>query len=555
MTVRGSVEAVTTSTTIDAAGSPAASTRMTRGQVLVLVLLLASQFTLCVDFSVLNVALPTVGRSLGFSDANVQWIATAFALCAAGFTLLFGRIGDYLGKLRVFGVGMAALGLASLLGGLATSPAVLLTARVAQGLATAAVTPAALSLLTTTFPDGPLRQRALGLNSVMMSTGFTSGAVLGGVLTDLMSWRWAFLVNVPIAAVVVAIAPFVLTDTAPRDRTRLDLPGAALVTSGLLALVYGATRLGEQGVRDRWAIGCLVAAVVLLVAFWRAERRHARPLVPVTILARRTVGWGNAAGLVTFSMEPALVFLLTMYLQHVLHLNPLRTGLMLAAMGAGAIIGGWAGPRVIAAVGVRWATCGGLTVQAALTAVLVFVGPTVGSLWLVAVTTFVGAIGHVCAIVGFMVAATTGLADREQGLATGLATMTQQVAIAIGVPVMSAVAIGLGGLDSLSALRWTMVADAGVVLTGAVLVGRGLRVVRPAAGPAERYPDERRPDERDQAEVRPGERDRAEVRPDQRDWDEGRPDERDRDGARLDETAAVPGPRAAGEPGREVVGR
>jgi MFS family permease len=473
---RRSVDTVTTLTTLEAAGSPAASTRMTRGQVLVLVLLLASQFTLCVDFSVLNVALPTVGAKLGFSDANVQWIATAFALCAAGFTLLFGRIGDYLGKLRVFGVGMTALGLASLLGGLATSPAVLLAARVAQGLATAAVTPAALSLLTTTFPDGPLRQRALGLNSVMMSTGFTSGAVLGGVLTDLMSWRWAFLVNVPIAAVVVAVAPFVLTDTSPRDRTRLDLPGAALVTSGLLALVYGATRLGAQGVRDRWAIGCLVAAAALLIGFWRAERRHPGPLVPVTILTRRTVGWGNAAGLVTFSMEPALVFLLTMYLQHVLHLNPLRTGLMLATMGAGAIVGGWAGPRVIAAVGVRWATAGGLTVQAVLTAMLVFVGPTLGSLWLVGATTFVGAVGHVCAIVGFMVSATTGLPDREQGLATGLATMTQQVAIAVGVPVMSAVAIGLGGLDSLPALRWAMVLDAGVVLAGAVLVGQGLRV-------------------------------------------------------------------------------
>ncbi|ONH29559.1 MFS transporter [Pseudofrankia asymbiotica] len=451
---------------------------MTRGQGLVLVLLLASQFTLAVDFSVLNVALPTVGTSLGFSDANAQWIATAFALCAAGFTLLFGRIGDYVGKLRVFLIGMTALGLASLLGGLATSPAILLTARAAQGLATAAVTPAALSLLTTTFPEGPARQRALGLNSVMMSTGFTCGAILGGVLTDVASWRWAFLINVPIAAVVVVVAPFVLSDPAARVRTRLDLPGAALVTSGLLALVYGATRLGERGADDPWAIGCVLAAVVLLAGFWAAERRHSHPLVPVTILTRRTVGWGNVAGFVTFSMEPALVFLLTMYMQHLLGLNPLQTGLMLVAMGAGAIIGGMVGPRVSAAFGVRRAVVGGLTVQSVLTGLLVFSGPTTASLWLVAATTFVGAIGHVCAIVGFMVSATSGLPDHEQGLATGVATMTQQVAIALGVPVMSAVAIAAGGLDSLSALRLAIGVDAVVVLTGALLVARGLRAPR-----------------------------------------------------------------------------
>jgi len=457
--------------------------RARRGQALVLVLLLASQFTLCVDFSVLNVALPTVGADLGFADANAQWIATAFALCAAGFTLLFGRIGDYVGKRRVFLAGMAALGLASLLGGLATSPAMLLTARAAQGLATAAVTPAALSLLTTAFPEGPARQRALGLNSVMMSTGFTAGAILGGVLTDVASWRWAFLVNVPIAAVVVAVAPFVLADPAGRVRTRLDLAGAALVTGGLLALVYGATRLGEHGANDPWALGCVVAAAGLLVAFWAAERRHPHPLVPVTMLTRRTVGWGNVAGFVTFSMEPGLVFLLTMYLQHVLGLSPLQTGLMLVAMGAGAIIGGAAGPRVVAAFGVRRTLGGGLAVQAVFTGLLVFVGGTTGSLWLLAASTFVGAIGHVCAIVGFMVAATSGLPDHEQGLATGVATMTQQVAIALGVPVMSAVAIGAGGLSSLPALRLAVGVDAAVVLAGALLVVRGLRGPRPAAAP------------------------------------------------------------------------
>lgn len=460
---------------------------MTRRQLLVLVLLLASQFTLTVDFSILNVALPTVGAGLGFSDANVQWIATAFALCAAGFTLFLGRIGDYVGRRRIFLIGLVALGLASLLGGLATAPAVLIVARVAQGLATAAVTPAALSLLTVAFPEGPLRQRALGLNSVVMSTGFTGGAILGGVLTDLLSWRWAFLVNVPITLLVVAVAPFVLRDSPERERSRLDAPGAALVTVGLLALVYAATRLGERGVSDPWGLTALALAALLLTGFVHAEQRHSHPLVPLAILRRRTILWGNVAGFVTFSMEPGLVFISTMYFQHVLGLNPLETGLMLGTMGAGAIIGGSAGPRMIARLGVRRTAAGGLVVQAATTGLLVLLGHSAaGSLWFYGVVTFVGAVGHVCAIVAFMVAATSGLPDREQGLATGVATMTQQVAIALGVPVLSAVAVATGGIESLDALRTAIVVDAGLVLVGALLVGWGLR---PRPAPIEGEPE------------------------------------------------------------------
>ncbi|MDH2413581.1 MFS transporter [Nocardioides sp. CER19] len=474
---------MTTTLTIDAsAAGPAA---MSRRQLLVLALLLASQFTLTVDFSILNVALPTVGAGLGFSSADVQWIATSFALCAAGFTLLFGRVGDYLGRRRIFLAGMVALGLASLLGGLATSPAVLLTARVIQGLATAAVTPAALSLLTVAFPEGPLRRRALGLNSVVMSAGFTGGAILGGVLTDLLSWRWAFLVNVPITVAVVAVAPFVLADSPDRERSRLDAPGAALVTGGLLSLVYAATRLGEQGVSDPWGLAALLLAIVLLAGFVRAEGRHTHPLVPLPILRRRTIFWGNVAGFVTFSMEPGLVFLSTLYFQNVLGLDPLQTGLMLGTMGAGALIGGTVGPRVIGVVGVRGAAAGGLTIQAVTTGLLILLGHSAhASLPLYGIVTFVGAIGHVCAIVAFMVAATSGLPDREQGLATGIATMTQQVAIAVGVPLVSAIATAAGGIDSLTALRAAVGIDAGLVLVGALLVAGGLRPRAPEVGSA-----------------------------------------------------------------------
>lgn len=220
----------------------AAGPRMTRRQKLVLALLLGSQFMIAVDFSILNVALPVVGEGLGFSLAHLQWIATSFALAAAGFTLLFGRVADLVGRKNLFIGGMVVLGLSSALGGLATSPEVLIVARVLQGLATAAVTPAGLALLTTAFKEGPLRERALGLNGALMSAGFTAGAILGGLLTDLLSWRWAFFINVPVAALVVILAPSVITDSRPERRPRLDVPGAVTVTGGLLLLVLGLTQ-------------------------------------------------------------------------------------------------------------------------------------------------------------------------------------------------------------------------------------------------------------------------------------------------------------------------
>jgi EmrB/QacA subfamily drug resistance transporter len=455
-------------------------TTMTGRQTTVLLLLLASQFMLAIDFSILNVALPEVGAGLGFRPADVQWIATAFALCAAGFTLLFGRLADHVGRRRVFLVGMGVLGAASLLGGLAATPAVLLTARVLQGLATAAVTPAALSLLTVSFPEGPLRRRALGLNSVMMSLGFTSGAVLGGVLTDVFTWRSAFLVNVPVAAAVVVVAVFVLRESAERERSRLDVRGAALVTVGLVALVFAATRFGEHGLADALAIGSLALAIVLLVSFGLAERQHPAPLVPLALLRRPAVLGGHIAGFTTFAMETGLVFLSTMYLQHVLGLDPLQTGLMLGAMGVGAVIGGVVGPRAISAFGTRTVAVGGLAGQALATAVLLLLGASGSSLWLYGVVVLLGAVPHTCAIVAFMVAATSGLPDREQGLATGLATMTQQVGMALGTPLVSAVATAAGGLASLGALKTGIGFDAAVVTVGAIAVAVALRVAKRA---------------------------------------------------------------------------
>ncbi|MFD0145994.1 MULTISPECIES: MFS transporter [unclassified Streptomyces] len=430
---------------------------------LVLLVLLVAQFMLAVDFSILNVALPVMGEGLGFSLAGLQWIATAFALAAAGFTLLFGRVADLVGRRRLFLAGMVLLGLSSLAGGLATDPAVLMAARVAQGLATAAVTPAGLSLLTASFPEGPLRAKALGLNGALMSAGFTTGAILGGVLTDLLSWRWAFFINVPVALAVLLVAPAVLKESRPEVRPRLDVPGAITVTGGLLALVYGLTTEPLA----------LPVGVALLVAFWFVERRAASPLVPVRILTRRTVVWGNLAGLVAFVTETSLVFLMTLYLQDVLGFSPLAAGLSFGVLGAGTVLGGVLASRFIGRYGSRAALVAGGLLQAAATVSLYALGDDRGWLWLLLAATFAGGVGNMLAIVGFMVTATSGLPDSEQGMATGLATMTQQIGITMGTPIMSAVV--LTSTTVLDGIGLAVLVNAAIVLAGAVLAGLFLR--------------------------------------------------------------------------------
>ncbi|WP_414696431.1 MFS transporter [Pengzhenrongella sp.] len=455
---------------------------MTGRERLVLAVLLTASFTLAVDFSVLNVALPAIGADVGFSLANLQWVATSFALCAAGFTLLFGRVADLVGRRRLFLIGIALLGLSSLLGGLATTPAMLIVARVAQGLATAAVTPAALSLLTTSFPQGPRRERALGLNGALMAAGFTTGAILGGVLTDLLSWRWAFYLNVAVALVVLVVAPAVLTESRPARRARLDVPGAMTVTLGLLAVVYGLTAAGQMSWGAPGAYCPLLVGLALLGLFVLIETRVADPMVPIRILARRTVAWGNVAGLLAFVTETSLVFLLTLYLQKVLGYSPLAAGLAFAVLGAGTVLGGFAAPRVIGAIGARRAIVVGLVVQGAATTPLIFLGQQPGWIYLLLVATFVGGVANLVAIVAFMVTATTGLPDDEQGLAAGLATMSQQVGITLGIPVMSAVVaaqIHLSGARGPSAMlhgvSTAITVNAALCLVAAGLVAVFLR--------------------------------------------------------------------------------
>jgi len=418
-----------------------APTRMTQRQGLALVLLLGTQFTLAVDFSIMNVAVPVIGSDLDFATDNLQWIATSFALAAAGLSLLFGRIADMVGARRIFLGGLVLLIVASLFGGFTDSPGPLIAARVAQGLATAMVTPAGLALLTTTFPEGPLRDRALGLNGAMLSAGFTCGAIMGGLLTDGLSWRWGFFINVPIGVLLVVAAPFLLKGGGGRSGTKLDIPGAITVSVGLIAFVYGVSEAGRKGWGDNTTLLGLGVGVVLLAVFGWVELHVAQPLAPLRVLRLRSVSWGNLGGFATFIGFTAMIFLLTLYLQVVLGYSPMATGFTFGALGVGAFLGGVTAPRWIGVLGgSRPVLVAGLVAQGVTVGVLFLAGPGRGWLVPVLALAFLSSYAHVAAIVGFLVTATSGLPNEEQGLATGITTLTQQVGIAVGIPIMSAIA-------------------------------------------------------------------------------------------------------------------
>jgi MFS family permease len=405
--------------------------RISSRQRVILFVLLGAGFMLSVDFSILNVALPAAGAGVGLAVTGLPWITSAYALPAAGFTLLFGRLADLFGRRRLFLSGTVLLTGASVLGGFAGNPGTLLTARVLQGLATAMTVPAALSLLTVTFPEGALRDRVLGLNAALLSGGFTVGNLVGGTLVSLLNWRAAFFINIPVAVVIALVTPVLIGESRLPGRVKLDLPGAVTVTGGLLTASYAVI---EKNVPAA-AIG-----VLLLAAFWLIELRSAAPLAPVRILRRPTVKWGNYAGLVVFTMEPAMIFLMTLYLQRVLGLSALATGLVFGVPGLAAVTAGPMAGRFIGRFGARQVLTVGMSVQGLATLPLVFLGADRIALAVLIPALFVGFFGHVTSIVAYMVTGTSGLPNEEQGLATGLTTMTQQVAITVGIPILSSIA-------------------------------------------------------------------------------------------------------------------
>jgi MFS family permease len=459
-------------------GRPPRAARLSRRDGLVLFVLCAAQFMVALDFSVLNVALPVLGTDLGMSRSALQWAITAFALPSGGFLLLFGRIGDLFGRRRLFLAGLALFGTASLLAALAWDPASFLTGRALQGLGAAAIVPTGMSLLTTTFPEGPARDRALGISGTLLSLGFTVGMVAGGVLTDVLGWRSTMGLLSLFALIVLPLAPGLLPASGAEgtagdgDRPRLDVPGAVTVTGGLLALIYALSTAAERGFGGTDVIATLVAGVLLLGAFVRIESRADAPLVSLAMLRRRTVAWGNLGGLVTFSMMSTVVFVLTLYLQETLGLSAFETGLVFGAQGVLSAAAGVYAPKVIGRFGARRTLVGSLAGQGLFVAGMLLLNAHTWSVWIAAAGVSLASMCHLGAIISYGLTVTSGVPDEEQGLATGLVTSTQQVGITIGIPLLGVLATTSD--DLLSGVHTVLALDAAIVLVAAALVAAGL---------------------------------------------------------------------------------
>ncbi|MEU9010801.1 MFS transporter [Streptomyces sp. NPDC048479] len=439
---------------------------------LILLVLCAAQFMVALDFSVLNVALPVLGKDLGMSQSALQWAVTAFALPSGGFLLLFGRTADLYGRRKLFLSGLAVFGAASLLATFAWDPASFLAGRALQGLGAAAIVPTGMSLLTTTFPEGPQRDRALGISGTLLSLGFTIGMVLGGVLTDTLGWRSTMGLLAVAALLVLLLAPGLLAESRHPERPRLDVPGAVTVTGGLLAVIYALSTAAERGFGGVDVLVTLIAGVALLVAFVVVESRSPAPLVSLPMLRRRTVAWGNLAGLVTFSMMSTVVFVLTLYLQEVLGLSAFRTGLVFGVQGVLSAFAGAYAPKLIGRIGARRTLVVSLLGQGVFVAGLLGIGTGSGAL-LATVAVSLASVCHLGAIISYGLTVTSGVPDEEQGLATGLVTTTQQVGITIGIPLLGVLATTQGSL--FDGVRTVLAVDAAVVVGAAVLVGLGLR--------------------------------------------------------------------------------
>jgi MFS family permease len=443
---------------------------------LTLLVLCAAQFMVALDFSIVTVALPAIGEDLDFgSPADLQWVMTACILPTATLLLLFGRASDLVGRRRLFMLGLALLTGFSLLASLANSPGLLIAARAGQGFSSAMVGPTALALLTTTFEEGPRRDKALGVSGALLSLGFIVGTIGGGVVTSALNWRANMFILMGMGIVILIGAALLLPKDGPRSRTRLDIGGAFLATAGLVAIVYAISGGSEQGWGSPVTLGVLALGFVLLLAFLWVEGRTASPLTPLDILRRPSVKWGGLTGFITFGMTGGTTILLSLYMQDVLGWEPVTTGIGLLGEGIAAMVAGFIASKVIARIGQPATLIGGLVVQAVGILPMVLL-PRDGNLAILLVTSSLLGLGHVLAVVAFIGTMTSGLPSDSQGMAGGLAQTAQQVGSAIGVAGLTAVEVAfinppnstepgpvLGGLHA------SFVVSAAVVALGAVI--------------------------------------------------------------------------------------
>jgi EmrB/QacA subfamily drug resistance transporter len=401
-----------------------------------------AQFMVILDVSVVNVALPAIRGALHFSEADLQWVVNGYTVTFAGFLLLGGRAADLLGRRRVFVSGLVLFAVASLAGGLANSQGLLIAARAIQGLGGAVIAPASLSILTTTFSEGPERNRAVGIWGAMGGAGGAAGVLLGGVLTDLLSWRWILFINVPIGLLAAFFAHRLIAESrAPARRRDFDVSGALAATLGLSLLVLGIVRTDQTGWGTASTLGLIAAGVVLLAIFLLIAGRFARaPLMPLRIYASRTLSAANVVVLMVGAASFGMWFFVSLYLQQVLGYSPIRAGLAFLPMSLLIVAGSTLASRYVIRLGTKPLLVAGMVAQTAgllLFATVSSHGTYLGDVLLASVLTAVG-IG--LSFVPATIAAVAGVAPGEAGLASGLVNTARLFGGALGLAVLAALA-------------------------------------------------------------------------------------------------------------------
>jgi EmrB/QacA subfamily drug resistance transporter len=454
-----------------------------------LILLCVAQFVDVLDINAVIVALPTIGRELGFSHGDLQWVVTSYVLLFGGFLLFAGRLADLFGRRNMFAVGLALFAASSLLCGYAWSPLVLVVFRAAQGLGAAIVAPAALSIISTTFPKGRERNFAMGLWTAVAAGGGAAGLVLGGLITGVLGWEWIFFVNVPLGAAGVALS-FVLLEADCGERTsrRLDLPGAVTVTAGLVLLVYGLTRAEESGFGSPLMLATIVLALGLLAAFLFVEYAVADPLIPLRVFRVRDLSGSALVAFANTATTSPVGIISAIYLQEVLAYSPILAGLLGLPFSLSVVAGSFLGSRLTGTMGARQTMALGLVGISGATLIITGISAESGLPYVVANAALSGlALG--CSAVASTSRGTSAVREEERGLASGLLNSSAQVGTALGLAVFFAVAVvrteavALDGEPSAEALvvgyRWAFFVGAGIAALGAAaalrLVGRDAR--------------------------------------------------------------------------------
>ncbi len=446
-----------------------------------LLLLAMTQFVVVIDASIVNIALPSIGTALHFSENDLSWVVNAYTLTFGGFLLLGGRLADLMGRRRMFMVGLVLFSAASLLGGLAQSEAWLIGARAVQGLGAAIVSPAALSIITVTFTEGHERNRALGVWGAVAGAGGAAGVLLGGILTSGLSWRWVLFVNVPIGLTAAFLAPRVLNESRAEAETRdFDIPGAVTVTAGLSLLVYALVEAVNVGWGSTQTLGLIAGSLVLLAIFVAIERTRRSPLMPFSIFRLRTLRGADVVALLIGMSLFSMFFFVSLYMQQVLGYSALKAGLSYLPLALAIILSAGAASVLVTRFGFK---------PVLLTGLLFVAG---GLLWFSQVSThgsflsdvlgpsLLAAIGLGLSFVPVTIAAVTGTRPHEAGLASGLVNTAQQVGGALGLAILATVAntrtkdlLAAGGHSHAEALtsgfERAFLVGAGFALVGAVL--------------------------------------------------------------------------------------